>query len=186
MNRAGYQKILSKWGGLGVELCPDGGQQEQGPPSDHARVCEDQGQGPFNRAYGNVHGCAASFNSINDMQKISATVLHELSHRLDGTDDHAYCKTAPVQPQHREGARPTARHMRRRKEGGGGNEERECGEVGDPTNWERGEGEGPNWQDGAPHVGTAVDMREHRDDTASAVRSRMPSRNHHGRRLGDK
>jgi outer membrane protein OmpA-like peptidoglycan-associated protein len=97
--RAGYQKILSKWEDWDPEFeChaqTEGSCKNKDPHLITLAYVKTKGRGPFNRAYGNVHVCAASFNSINDMQKISATVLHELSHRLDGTDDHAYCKNPP-------------------------------------------------------------------------------------------
>ena len=35
--------------------------------------------------------CAAAFANPSDMQQLSATVLHELSHRLDNTNDKKYC-----------------------------------------------------------------------------------------------
>jgi outer membrane protein OmpA-like peptidoglycan-associated protein len=97
--RAGYQKILSRWEDWDPEFeChaqTEGSCKNKDPHLITLAYVKTKGKGPFNRAYGNVHVCAASFNSINNMQKISATVLHELSHRLDGTDDHAYCKNPP-------------------------------------------------------------------------------------------
>ncbi len=44
-----------------------------------------------NQAFGTVHVCKAAFDHPGDMQQISATVLHELSHRLDNTNDKKYC-----------------------------------------------------------------------------------------------
>jgi hypothetical protein len=44
-----------------------------------------------NQAFGTVHVCAAAFANPSDMQQLSATVLHELSHRLDNTNDKKYC-----------------------------------------------------------------------------------------------
>ena len=75
-------------------------QTEAGCPNEEPAVrdpClrEGQGNGPFRKSYGNVHICEAAFNNITNMQQLSATVLHELSHRLDGTRDHAYCKNPP-------------------------------------------------------------------------------------------
>ena len=97
--RAGYQKILSKWQDWDPEFeCH--AQTEGGCPNDdplyvtHAYV-KARGLGPFRKSYGNVHICAVAFNRISNMQELSATVLHELSHRLDGTRDHAYCKNPP-------------------------------------------------------------------------------------------
>jgi hypothetical protein len=42
-------------------------------------------------AYGTVHVCEEAFAHPDDMQKLSVTVLHELSHRLDNTSDKKYC-----------------------------------------------------------------------------------------------
>jgi hypothetical protein len=42
-------------------------------------------------AYGTVHVCEEAFAHPDDMQKLAATLLHELSHRLDNTDDKKYC-----------------------------------------------------------------------------------------------
>ncbi|MDB4891345.1 MAG: peptidase superfamily protein [Gemmatimonadetes bacterium] len=44
-----------------------------------------------NQAFGTVHVCAAAFDNASNMQQLSAIVLHELSHRLDNTDDKKYC-----------------------------------------------------------------------------------------------
>ncbi len=44
---------------------------------------------PTTRHFGDVHVCASAF-ALGDME-LSATLLHELSHRLDNTDDHKYC-----------------------------------------------------------------------------------------------
>ena len=41
--------------------------------------------------YGTIHVCEAAFNNPNNLQALSATILHELSHRLDNTDDRKYC-----------------------------------------------------------------------------------------------
>ncbi len=43
--------------------------------------------------YGAVHVCEAAFNTPGNMQELSASVLHELSHRLDSTHDKKYCGT---------------------------------------------------------------------------------------------
>ncbi len=46
--------------------------------------------------FGDVRVCREGFlSSIGNLQKLSATVLHELSHRLDNTTDHAYCSDPP-------------------------------------------------------------------------------------------
>jgi hypothetical protein len=42
--------------------------------------------------YGSVHVCQAAFAMPGNMQHLSWLVLHELSHRLDNTDDKRYCE----------------------------------------------------------------------------------------------
>ena len=46
---------------------------------------------PYRRPYGDVHICEAGLKMAYNMQELSATILHEMSHRLDKTRDHQYC-----------------------------------------------------------------------------------------------
>jgi Lysine-specific metallo-endopeptidase len=41
--------------------------------------------------FGSVRVCAAAFAFSGNLQILSKTILHELSHRLDNTDDEKYC-----------------------------------------------------------------------------------------------
>lgn len=55
-----------------------------------AYVTKKQNQGK-NEPYGSVHVCEKAFDQPDDLQSLSHTVLHELSHRLHNTEDQKYC-----------------------------------------------------------------------------------------------
>jgi outer membrane protein OmpA-like peptidoglycan-associated protein len=99
--RAGYQRIVDKWFAWNPKFeclaqtagsCPN-----DDPHLVTLAYVKRKGAWPFTPTpYGNVHVCREGFlNSIGNLQKLSATVVHELSHRLDNTDDHAYCADPP-------------------------------------------------------------------------------------------
>lgn len=84
---AGYRKILSGW--------KDWDEKAQCHlQTDEYCVSDDPHK--VVRAYawqgkGDVHVCAKAFEGPGDMQQLSATIVHELSHRLNSTNDHSYC-----------------------------------------------------------------------------------------------
>jgi hypothetical protein len=99
--RAGYQRIVDKWFAWNPKFeclaqtagsCPNAD-----PHLVTLAYVKRKGAWPFTPTpYGNVHVCREGFlNSMGNLQKLSATVVHELSHRLDNTDDHAYCSNPP-------------------------------------------------------------------------------------------
>ncbi len=97
--RAGYEKILRDWvdwdNGFECHTQTEGSCPNKDPLFvTHAYVTS-RGRGPFKKRYGKVHICAAAFGQIGNMQQLSATVVHELSHRLDKTTDHGYCQNPP-------------------------------------------------------------------------------------------
>jgi outer membrane protein OmpA-like peptidoglycan-associated protein len=90
--RAGYKKILDEW--------PDWDERSQCHLQTEAACPNDDPHsvtlayvwkhGLFHKtAYGDVHVCPAAFN--HTPEELGTTILHELSHRLDNTDDHKYC-----------------------------------------------------------------------------------------------
>ncbi len=94
--RAGFSKILANW--KNWETTFDCEVQTEGHcPNDDphmvtlAYVMSKRHIFSPNQSYGTVHVCAEAFNRKGDMQHISTTILHELSHRLDNTDDKKYC-----------------------------------------------------------------------------------------------
>jgi outer membrane protein OmpA-like peptidoglycan-associated protein len=99
--RAGYQKILANWFDWNPQFeCL--AQTEGSCPNDKphwvtfAYVTKKRHLFSKSTPYGDVRVCREGFlNSIGDLQQLSATVLHELSHRLDNTSDHAYCSDPP-------------------------------------------------------------------------------------------
>ena len=99
--RAGYQNILSKWFNWSPRFeClaqTSGGCPNDDPHTVTLAYVTKRGKWPFTPTpYGNVHVCREGFvNSIGNLQLLSATVLHELSHRLDNTSDHDYCSHPP-------------------------------------------------------------------------------------------
>ena len=99
--RQGYQTMLSKW----FDWDPNFECHEQNearcPHKDPHKVklayVRMKNNWPFKSTpYGSVHVCTEGFiNSIGNLQELSSTVVHELSHRLDNTDDNAYCSDPP-------------------------------------------------------------------------------------------
>ncbi len=95
--RAGYAKILNNWTDWDKRFdCET--QTEGSCPNDDphmvtlAYIKKKRRIFSPNQAFGTVHVCAEAFNTPGDMQQLSATVLHELSHRLDNTSDKKYCE----------------------------------------------------------------------------------------------
>lgn len=90
--RAGYRKILSEWKDWD-EHSQCLLQTESGCHNDDPHLITlayVMRRGVFSTShYGDVHVCAGAFNQTNE--ELSATILHELSHRLDNTSDHRYC-----------------------------------------------------------------------------------------------
>jgi outer membrane protein OmpA-like peptidoglycan-associated protein len=98
--RRGYENILSNW----FDWDPTFECHEQ-----HEASCPNADPHYVTLAYvrrrrglvtstphGSVHVCTEGFmRSIGDLQKLSSTVVHELSHRLDNTRDNAYCSDPP-------------------------------------------------------------------------------------------
>ena len=94
--QAGFSKILDNWKDWDSRF--DCEKQTEGscPSADplkitYAYVRKKRHVFSANQAYGAVHVCAAAFQVKSNMQILSATILHELSHRLDNTDDEKYC-----------------------------------------------------------------------------------------------
>jgi outer membrane protein OmpA-like peptidoglycan-associated protein len=89
---AGFSKILSNWTDWDSRFdCEI--QTEEGCRLNDPHLIA---LGAFVGAYvtnkrGAVHVCERAFGSPDDMQQLSASILHELSHRLDNTDDKKYC-----------------------------------------------------------------------------------------------
>ncbi|HYZ79900.1 MAG TPA: M35 family metallo-endopeptidase [Solirubrobacteraceae bacterium] len=90
--RAGYQKILDEWVDWDehsqCHLQTDAACPNKDP---HAvTLAYVWKHGLFHKTpYGDVHVCRAAFN--HTPEELGRTILHELSHRLDNTDDHKYC-----------------------------------------------------------------------------------------------
>jgi outer membrane protein OmpA-like peptidoglycan-associated protein len=92
--RAGYQKILAGWKDWDEHAQCHLDSEASCPTSDPHTVTLAYVMGkryPV-RHFGDVHVCATAF-TLGD-EELSATILHELSHRLDNTDDHKYCWAA--------------------------------------------------------------------------------------------
>jgi outer membrane protein OmpA-like peptidoglycan-associated protein len=94
--RAGFSKILANW--KNWEATFDCEVQTEGScPNDDphmvtlAYVMNKRHIFSPNQSYGTVHVCEKAFKMTDSMQKLSTVVLHELSHRLDNTDDKKYC-----------------------------------------------------------------------------------------------
>ena len=94
--RDGLAKILSHWKDWDARF--DCEEQDEGscPSKDPhmitlAYIKKKSRIFSANEAFGTVHVCKAAFDNPGDMQEISATLLHELSHRLDNTNDKKYC-----------------------------------------------------------------------------------------------
>jgi outer membrane protein OmpA-like peptidoglycan-associated protein len=94
--RAGFSKILSEWKNWDPSFeCQV--QTEKGCSNDDphkvtlAHVKKERHIFSPNQAYGGVYVCEEAFSTPENMQIISHVILHELSHRLDNTDDHKYC-----------------------------------------------------------------------------------------------
>jgi hypothetical protein len=105
--RAGYARILNNWSKwesrFQCNLATEGTCEESGVLAYVHRerhiFSSDTHEGP-------VHICPPSFNKPWDMQELSATVLHELSHYLDNTEDHdTYCSADGCKDS--SGQRPT-------------------------------------------------------------------------------
>ena len=94
--RDGFSKILRDWKGWDSRFDCEA-QTEGSCPNDDplwitfAYIKKKRRIFSPNQAFGTVHVCAAAFANPSDMQQLSATVLHELSHRLDNTNDKKYC-----------------------------------------------------------------------------------------------
>jgi hypothetical protein len=95
--RAGFAKILANWTDWDSRFdCET--QTEGACPNDDphkvtlAYIKKKRRIFSPNQAFGTVHVCAEAFNTPGNMQQLSATVLHELSHRLDNTSDKKYCE----------------------------------------------------------------------------------------------
>jgi len=99
--RAGYQKILANWFDWNPKfecLAQTAGRCPNAKPHmvTLAYVLKQRHVFSKSTPFGDVHVCREGFlDSIGNLQLLSATVLHELSHRLDNTSDHAYCSDPP-------------------------------------------------------------------------------------------
>ena len=99
--RQGYQNIISKWFDWDPNFECHEQTEAKCPNKDPHKVTlayvRRKGGWPFTPTpYGSVHVCTEGFiNSIGNLQELSSTVVHELSHRLDNTRDHAYCDDPP-------------------------------------------------------------------------------------------
>jgi outer membrane protein OmpA-like peptidoglycan-associated protein len=99
--REGYQTILSKWFDWDPTFeCHEQDEAHCPNATPHTvtlAYVRRRGGWPFTPTpYGTVHVCTEGFlNSIGNLQELSSTVVHELSHRLDNTGDHAYCDDPP-------------------------------------------------------------------------------------------
>jgi hypothetical protein len=96
---AGYSKILSNWKNWEVDFDCELQSSEHCKIDDPhkvvlAYVMSKRHIFSPNQSYGTVHVCEEAFHSAFDMQRLSATILHELSHRLDNTSDKGYCEAA--------------------------------------------------------------------------------------------
>ncbi|MGP6159676.1 MAG: DUF4157 domain-containing protein [Vulcanimicrobiaceae bacterium] len=94
---AGYSKILGNWKNWELEFDCEVKSADDCKNSDPhkitlAYVMSKRHIFSANQSYGVVHVCQEAFNF--DMQQLSATVLHELSHRLDNTSDKGYCEAS--------------------------------------------------------------------------------------------
>lgn len=98
---AGFVKILSNWRGWDARFDCEKQTVKSCSLNDPHLVALGYFVGAYvkkkrnlfspNSAYGAVHVCEGSFNTPGDMQRLSASILHELSHRLDNTNDKKYC-----------------------------------------------------------------------------------------------
>jgi hypothetical protein len=99
--RAGYQKIIASWFDWNPRFECLAQTAESCPNDDPhyvtlAYVTKKRHVFSKSTPYGDVRVCREGFlHSMGNLQKLSATVLHELSHRLDNTSDHAYCSNPP-------------------------------------------------------------------------------------------
>jgi Domain of unknown function (DUF4157)/Lysine-specific metallo-endopeptidase len=91
---AGFSKILDNWTSWDTRFdcqlqtegaCPD----DEGFVRAYVRRKRRVFSPPS--PFGPVYMCEAAFAS-GDLQRLAQTVLHELSHRLDNTDDEKYCR----------------------------------------------------------------------------------------------
>jgi outer membrane protein OmpA-like peptidoglycan-associated protein len=94
--RAGFSKILNNWRNWeSLSECELQTKKECTHKDVHlvvlAYVKEKRHLISPNTSYGTLHVCEAAFNTPWDMQRLSTIILHELSHRLDNTDDEKYC-----------------------------------------------------------------------------------------------
>jgi len=94
--KAGFAKILNQWKDwdpqFDCELQTSGQCANKDPHKvTIAYVNKHKNLFSANTAHGSVHVCAEAFNTPGDMQELASSLLHELSHRLDNTDDHKYC-----------------------------------------------------------------------------------------------
>ena len=97
--RAGYQRILDGWFDWDPKFECHAQTDADCPHTDPHKVklayVTKRGAWPFTPTpYGSVHICAKAFTH-RGMQELAATVVHELSHRLDNTGDPAYCSDPP-------------------------------------------------------------------------------------------
>lgn len=93
---AGFAKILAGWKDWDSRFDCEKQAEEHCPNKDAhlitlAYVMKQRNIFSPNSAHGTVHVCEEAFKSPGDMQKLSVTLLHELSHRLDNTNDEKYC-----------------------------------------------------------------------------------------------
>ncbi len=99
--RAGYRKIIASWFDWNPRFECLAQTAESCPNDDPhyvtlAYVTKERHVFSKSTPYGDVRVCREGFlRSMGDLQRLSATVLHELSHRLDNTSDHAYCSNPP-------------------------------------------------------------------------------------------
>ena len=98
--RAGYQRILDGWFDWDPTFECHAQTEADCPHADPHKITlayvTKRGAWPFTPTpFGSVHICAKAFAQRN-MQELAATVVHELSHRLDNTGDPAYCSDPPM------------------------------------------------------------------------------------------
>ena len=96
---AGYTKILDNWGDWEPRFDCLLQTEAKCPSSDphfvtFAYVTRKRNIFSPPTPFGSVRVCAAAFAFPGNLQILSTTILHELSHRLDNTDDEKYCRPA--------------------------------------------------------------------------------------------
>ena len=94
--RAGFSKILNDWKNWDTSFdCEVQSEKFCSSDDPHsvtlAYVMKKRHIFSPNEAQGSVHVCEKAFGTLDNMQTLSHVLLHELSHRLDNTDDHKYC-----------------------------------------------------------------------------------------------